>query len=112
MIRETKAGITLKSTPDNMWCTGFQNSALQSKDGQDMILLGDLVLSNKLVIYDLENQVIGWTDYNCSSSIKIQGKSGAVYSVDAHDVSSAVRSIIGRLLAFLMTTYLLFSLFQ
>jgi hypothetical protein len=25
----------------------------------------DLVLSNKLVVYDLENQVIGWTDYNC-----------------------------------------------
>lgn len=25
----------------------------------------DLVLSNKLVVYDLENMVIGWTDYNC-----------------------------------------------
>lgn len=27
--------------------------------------LADLVLSNKLVVYDLENMVIGWTDYNC-----------------------------------------------
>jgi hypothetical protein len=27
--------------------------------------LSDLVLSNKVVVYDLENQVIGWTDYNC-----------------------------------------------
>lgn len=27
--------------------------------------IADLVLSNKLVVYDLEKQVIGWTDYNC-----------------------------------------------
>ncbi|KAJ7008661.1 hypothetical protein NC653_007349 [Populus alba x Populus x berolinensis] len=25
----------------------------------------DLVLSNKLVLYDLENQIVGWTEYNC-----------------------------------------------
>lgn len=25
----------------------------------------DLVLSNKLVTYDLENQTIGWAEYNC-----------------------------------------------
>lgn len=30
-------------------------------------LLSDLVLSNKLVLYDLENQAIGWADYNCKS---------------------------------------------
>ncbi|GFQ02808.1 hypothetical protein PHJA_002424700 [Phtheirospermum japonicum] len=24
----------------------------------------DLVLSNKLILYDLEKQVIGWTEYN------------------------------------------------
>jgi hypothetical protein len=29
------------------------------------VFVSDLVLSNKLVVYDLENQVIGWTDYNC-----------------------------------------------
>ncbi|KAF3338941.1 aspartic proteinase-like protein 2 isoform X1 [Carex littledalei] len=46
------------------YCFGFQNGGLQSKEGRDMFLLGDLVLSNKLVVYDLENQVIGWTDYN------------------------------------------------
>ena len=25
----------------------------------------DLVLSNKLVVYDLDNEVIGWVDHNC-----------------------------------------------
>nr|XP_018683320.1 PREDICTED: aspartic proteinase-like protein 2 isoform X2 [Musa acuminata subsp. malaccensis] len=49
---------------DNIYCVGWQNGGLQSKDGKDMFLLGDLVLSNKLVLYDLENQVIGWTEYN------------------------------------------------
>lgn len=28
-------------------------------------LNADLVLSNKLVVYDLEKQGIGWVEYNC-----------------------------------------------
>ncbi|KAJ6697065.1 hypothetical protein OIU85_003429 [Salix viminalis] len=60
---------------------------MQSKDGRDMTLLGDLVLSNKLVLYDIENQAIGWTEYNCSSSIKVKDdKSGSVYSVGAENL--------------------------
>lgn len=30
--------------------------------------IADLVLSNKLVLYDLVEQAIGWTDYNCEYS--------------------------------------------
>ncbi|KAF8689580.1 hypothetical protein HU200_041755 [Digitaria exilis] len=74
---------------NDIYCIGFLNGGLQTKDGKDMVLLGDLVLSNKLVVYDLENQVIGWTDYNCSSSIKIEDdKTGSTYTVDAHNISS------------------------
>ncbi|WJX12748.1 Aspartic proteinase 39 [Trifolium repens] len=55
-----------------------------------MTLLGDLVLSNKLVLYDLENMVIGWTNYNCSSSIKIKDSTtGIVHTVGAHNLSPA-----------------------
>ncbi|KAG2402168.1 Aspartic proteinase-like protein [Vigna angularis] len=62
-----------------MWCIGWQKSVSQAKNGKDMTLLGDLVLSNKVVIYDLENMAIGWTDYNCSSSIKVKDEAtGAV----------------------------------
>ncbi|KAK6914389.1 Xylanase inhibitor, C-terminal [Dillenia turbinata] len=64
--------VTLKVYPheylfpfDDLWCIGWQNSALQSQERKDLTLLGDLALSNKLVVYDLENQVIGWTEYNC-----------------------------------------------
>ncbi|KAL1334024.1 hypothetical protein AAHE18_11G146500 [Arachis hypogaea] len=49
----------------NFWCIGWQNSRTQSRDNKNMTLLGDLVLSNKLVIYNLKSQVIGWTEYNC-----------------------------------------------
>ncbi|KAK4797109.1 hypothetical protein SAY86_029435 [Trapa natans] len=88
---------------DEAWCFGWQNSGLQSKDGKDMTLLGDLVLSDKLVLYDLENQAIGWTEYNCSSTIKvIDDSTGAVYSVGAHNIGSTSTLIIGRIQTFLL----------
>ncbi|KAF5745877.1 putative Aspartic proteinase Asp1 precursor [Tripterygium wilfordii] len=88
---------------EDVWCIGWQNSGAQSKDGQDMTLLGDLVLSNRLVIYDLENQTIGWKEYNCSSSIKVRDENtGAVYSVGAHDLSSASSLISGSILTVLL----------
>jgi hypothetical protein len=34
-----------------------------------IILVADLVLSDKLVVYNLENHVIGWTDYNCKFGV-------------------------------------------
>ncbi|XP_059445821.1 aspartic proteinase 36 [Corylus avellana] len=75
---------------EGLWCLGWQNSGMQSRDRMNLTLLGDLVLSNKLVLYDLENQVIGWTEYNCSSSIKLQDEqSGTVRLVGSHSLSSA-----------------------
>ncbi|CAH9104517.1 unnamed protein product [Cuscuta europaea] len=73
---------------DNEYCIGWQSSGMQTRDGKEMTLLGDLVLSGKLVVYDLENQTIGMTEYNCSSSIKVKEESsGNAYSVGAHDIS-------------------------
>ncbi|KAK4742944.1 hypothetical protein SAY87_000945 [Trapa incisa] len=88
--------LTLKVYPhdylfsyEGLWCVGWQNSGLQPSDRRNLTLLGDLVLSNKLVVYDLENQVIGWTEYNCSSSIKLQDDhSGTVHLVGSHYISS------------------------
>ncbi|VVA14031.1 PREDICTED: aspartic [Prunus dulcis] len=88
---------------DDVWCSGWQSSGMKSGNGDSMTLLGDLVLSNKLVIYDLENQVIGWLDYNCSSSIKVRDeKSGEIVTIGAHNLSSASTLTIGRLLIFLL----------
>uniref|UniRef100_A0A7N0RB33 Peptidase A1 domain-containing protein n=1 Tax=Kalanchoe fedtschenkoi TaxID=63787 RepID=A0A7N0RB33_KALFE len=78
---------------DNIWCFGWLTHGSDSSENP-IILLGDMALSNRLVVYDLENQTIGWTEYNCSGSIKVRDSSGVVRSVGAHDLyhSSASRS--------------------
>ncbi|XP_042038510.1 aspartic proteinase 36-like [Salvia splendens] len=75
---------------DNEYCIGWKNSSsVLPSDESDIFLLGDIVLSNKLVVYDLENQTIGWTEYNCSSSIKVRDEAtGNVYGVGSHLISS------------------------
>ncbi|KAG6391001.1 hypothetical protein SASPL_148747 [Salvia splendens] len=75
----------------NEYCIGWQNSSSTlPRDERDIFLLGDIVLSNKLVVYDLENQTIGWTEYNCSSSIKVRDEAtGNVYDVGSHLISAA-----------------------
>ncbi|KAH6834850.1 Eukaryotic aspartyl protease family protein [Perilla frutescens var. hirtella] len=87
--------LTLKVYPheyifpfEDLMCIGWQNSGLESQDKRNITLLGDLVLSNKLILYDLEKQAIGWTEYNCSSSIQIKDEiTGSVHLVGPHTLS-------------------------
>ncbi|XP_043703690.1 aspartic proteinase 39-like [Telopea speciosissima] len=89
------------------WCIGWQSSGKQSKGSSHLTIFGDLVLSNKLVLYDLENQVIGWTEYNCSSSIKLQDEhSGASSKVGAKNVSSARGLDMGMCIILFLTIML------
>ncbi|KAL7252394.1 hypothetical protein ACSBR1_007058 [Camellia fascicularis] len=88
---------------DNVWCVGWQNGGMQSKDGKELTLLGDMVLSNKLVLYDLENQTIGWAKYNCSSSVKVRDDpSGQEYLIGYHDLASASNRNTGWTLTLLL----------
>ncbi|XP_020213296.1 aspartic proteinase-like protein 2 isoform X2 [Cajanus cajan] len=48
-----------------MWCIGFQ------KVEEGFSILGDLVLKDKIFVYDLENQRIGWANYDCSLSVNV-----------------------------------------
>ncbi|KAL6660407.1 hypothetical protein ACP70R_001953 [Stipagrostis hirtigluma subsp. patula] len=73
---------------NDVYCVGFQDGALQSKDGKDTVLLGDVVLSNKLVVYDLENEVIGWTDYNSAPlPLKLRMTRPAQHILSIHTIS-------------------------
>ncbi|CAL5434664.1 unnamed protein product [Camellia sinensis] len=84
-----------------------QCNAIQRWEEHDT-LGSDLVLSNKLVVYDLDNQVIGWTEYNCSSSIKLQDElTGSVHLVGAHFLFSAWSKSSQRAIMFLLVTALL-----
>ncbi|KVH90946.1 aspartic proteinase-like protein 2 isoform X3 [Cynara cardunculus var. scolymus] len=93
---------------EDFLCFGWQNIGMDSISSTDTILLGDLVLSNKLVLYDLENQTIGWTEYNCSSSIKLRDEiTGSVHLVGPHSISSADSRIPRRyLISFLVIALL------
>ncbi|KAE9589140.1 putative aspartic peptidase A1 family, xylanase inhibitor [Lupinus albus] len=56
-----------------MWCLGFHKS-------QDITILGDVILKDKLFVYDLAKQRIGWTNYNCSSAIIVSPSTGEAKS--------------------------------
>ncbi|KAK9912904.1 hypothetical protein M0R45_036737 [Rubus argutus] len=49
-----------------LWCIGIQKS-----DGQDITILGDLILKDKIFVYDLANQQIGWAQYDCSMPVNV-----------------------------------------
>ncbi|KAI3853703.1 hypothetical protein MKW98_025220 [Papaver atlanticum] len=79
---------------ENQWyCLGWQDNR---KVKSDLIVLGG---NARLVLYDLENQVLGLSDFNCkiliseffsrSSTIGLKDEvSGAVIQVGLHDLSS------------------------
>lgn len=48
-----------------MWCIGFQ------KVDEGFTILGDLVLKDKIFVYDLANQRIGWANYDCSMAVNV-----------------------------------------
>ncbi|KAH7838177.1 hypothetical protein Vadar_022949 [Vaccinium darrowii] len=54
-----------------VWCIGFQKI-----DGQGITILGDLVLQNKIIVYDLAGQRIGWANYDCSQAVNVSASSG------------------------------------
>ncbi|KAJ4977633.1 hypothetical protein NE237_008413 [Protea cynaroides] len=65
-----------------LWCIGFQRESDMS-----MTILGDLALRDKIFIYDLVNQRIGWTDYDCSLSVNVSGTSSRGEFVNAGQLS-------------------------
>ncbi|KAL6132413.1 hypothetical protein ACLB2K_064656 [Fragaria x ananassa] len=83
---------------EGSWCHGWMKSQPGSSQ-PPVILLGDMILSNKVVVYDLEQQVIGWADHNCSSSIKVKDdESGLDYSIQYHNLATSESSgILGWL---------------
>ncbi|XP_008240520.1 PREDICTED: aspartic proteinase-like protein 2 [Prunus mume] len=48
-----------------VWCIGFQ------KVQGGVTILGDLVLKDKIIVYNLALQRIGWANYDCSSLVNV-----------------------------------------
>ncbi|KAD5803122.1 hypothetical protein E3N88_14482 [Mikania micrantha] len=60
------------------WCIGFQKSL------NGITVLGDLVLKDKIFVYDLSRNRIGWTDYDCSADVNVSIKSYSNEFVNGH----------------------------
>ncbi|XP_010247714.1 PREDICTED: aspartic proteinase-like protein 2 [Nelumbo nucifera] len=95
------------------WCIGFQRV-----QDPGMTILGDLVLRDKIFVYDLVNQQIGWANYDCSLSVNVSTISGKDQFVNTGQlsVSSSSQTIPYKLLststvAFLVYIYI-FDLFM
>ncbi|XP_073284730.1 aspartic proteinase 36-like [Primulina huaijiensis] len=102
-----------EAKPDTEYCIGWQNSEMQTKNGKEITILGDLALSDKLILYDLENQTIGWTQYNCSSSIKLNDDvTGNTYAVAAHNISAAFNMSGMNFLSFFLLIAALLNLIE
>ncbi|XAR65804.1 Nepenthesin [Bertholletia excelsa] len=87
---------------EDVWCVGWQGI-----EGTELSILGDLVLSNKLVVYNLENQTIGMANYDCSSTIKVKDEeTGAEYVI-----SSSKQNSSGRALALLTSLIMMLIMF-
>ncbi|KAK7392523.1 hypothetical protein VNO78_20965 [Psophocarpus tetragonolobus] len=78
-----------------MWCIGFQ----KMQDG--VSILGDLVLKDKIVVYDLAHQRIGWANYDCSLSVNVSVTTSKDEYVNAGQisVSSSEKCFLSKLLA-------------
>eukprot|EP00250_Pteridium_aquilinum_P029906 c40312_g1_i1 orf=119-1654(+) len=65
-----------------LWCIGWHlMSSSTTVNGVLLTILGDIVLKDQLIVYDLENQRIGWVNYDCSGSIAVSLTSGKSESV-------------------------------
>ncbi|KAF5823703.1 putative nepenthesin [Helianthus annuus] len=82
------------------WCIGFQ------KASNGVTVLGDLVLKDKIFVYDLSRNRMGWTDYDCSADVSIKSYNNEY--VDGH--LSACISLRFTSLEVLLVHILLWSL--
>ncbi|GAB4833523.1 hypothetical protein Ancab_031767 [Ancistrocladus abbreviatus] len=65
-----------------MWCMGFQRV-----QDQGVTILGDLVLKDKIFVYDLAHQRIGWANYDCSLSVNVSLTFGRDEFINAGQLS-------------------------
>ncbi|KAL6337034.1 hypothetical protein AAG906_036348 [Vitis piasezkii] len=70
-----------------MWCIGFQKVAEPG-----ITILGDLVLKDKIFVYDLAHQRIGWANYDCSLSVNVSVTSGKDEFINSGQLSMSSSS--------------------
>ncbi|XP_065869109.1 aspartic proteinase 36-like [Euphorbia lathyris] len=88
-----------------VWCMGFQKTS-----GQEITILGDLVLKDKIVVYDIANQRVGWTNYDCSTSVNVSttANTGKSEFVNAGQFgNSSEKNVPYKLIALLVQIFII-----
>ncbi|KAL0344721.1 UNVERIFIED_CONTAM: Aspartic proteinase-like protein 2 [Sesamum radiatum] len=83
-----------------MWCIGFLKV-----QNEGTTILGDLVLKDKIFVYDLAHQRIGWADHDCSLSVNVSITSGKDEYVNAGQLSVSRSSSITDIFKTMHETY-------
>ncbi|KAK7267842.1 hypothetical protein RIF29_20521 [Crotalaria pallida] len=86
------------------WCIGFQ------KVQEGVTILGDLVLKDKIIVYDLAHQRIGWANYDCSLAVNVSVTTSKEEYISAGKVSSSSSLIGGNLSKLLRVTIMVLSM--
>ncbi|KAM0045182.1 putative nepenthesin [Helianthus debilis subsp. tardiflorus] len=87
------------------WCIGFQKVK-----GQGLTILGDMVLKDKSVVYDLGGQRIGWVDHNCKKLFNVSTKSSGrrrISNASRIDYRNSLRSTLYKLTPIMILAFLL-----
>ncbi|XP_065856505.1 aspartic proteinase 36 isoform X2 [Euphorbia lathyris] len=86
-----------------LWCIGFQ----RVQGG--VTILGDLVLKDKIFVYDLARQRIGWANYDCSSSVNVSVTSSKdfINAGQLSSVSNSSKELLLKLLPLSVTVLIL-----
>ncbi|KAF9597565.1 hypothetical protein IFM89_019883 [Coptis chinensis] len=86
-----------------LWCLGFQKVS-----GQGITILGDLVLKDKIFVYDISRQRIGWVNYDCSRSVNVSLASGKNEFINAGQlsVSSSTQAALHKLMLIVAASFL------
>ncbi|GLT80818.1 hypothetical protein SLA2020_522360 [Shorea laevis] len=66
------------------WCLGIMATTVQQ-----LTILGDVILKDKIVVYDLANQKVGWASYDCSQSVTVKTINGQEVNVSGAEASSS-----------------------
>ncbi|KAH7282266.1 hypothetical protein KP509_35G022500 [Ceratopteris richardii] len=97
-----------------LWCVGWHPISYAAAVGGGLLtILGDIVLKDQLIIYDLDNQQIGWVNYDCSSSISVSTSNGKSESVSPHYLRNSAPlldariSLVSQFVMFLTNIYIL-----
>eukprot|EP00250_Pteridium_aquilinum_P012604 c20828_g1_i1 orf=482-1723(+) len=78
--------IQAEGEPGKGWCIGFQTPG---SNNMNLNILGDLVLKDRLIVYDLQQQRIGWKDYDCSTNVSVLSATGQVEHILASSIPTS-----------------------